>query len=125
MRARCKYPSQPHFIHYGGRGIKVCARWEVFENFFEDMGPRPSPKHSLERENNDGDYEPGNVSWSTRVKQHRNTRRNIYVEIDGNKMILKDAAAKCGIAYQSVRSRIGKGWPMLAALTTPPGGPRP
>lgn len=125
MRARCLYPSQPHFIHYGGRGIKVCDRWQIFENFLEDMGPRPSSQHSLEREDNDGNYEPGNVKWATRDEQHRNTRRNVTVEIAGKKMILKDAALQCGIAYQSVRYRIGIGWPVLDALHTPPGSPRP
>lgn len=77
MKARCHRPSDPRFSYYGGRGISVCDRWrEDFAAFFADMGPRPSSKHSIDRINNDGNYEPGNCRWATQKEQMNNTRRN-------------------------------------------------
>lgn len=75
LRNRCKNPNDEHFGNYGGRGIKVCERWEKFENFYRDLGPRPSPKHSLDRVDNDGNYEPGNCRWATKSEQTYNRRK--------------------------------------------------
>lgn len=74
MRQRCQNPNADKFKHYGGRGIRVCDRWQSFENFFADMGHPPTPKHELDRMDNEGHYEPGNVRWATRKQQVRNTR---------------------------------------------------
>lgn len=74
MRQRCKPGGHPN---YGGRGIRVCARWQKFANFIADMGPRPSPELTVERKNNDGNYEPNNCVWATRKEQANNTRRSI------------------------------------------------
>lgn len=63
MITRCKNPSNNRFKYYGARGIKVCERWLTFENFYADMGDPPGPDYQLDREDNDGDYEPGNVRW--------------------------------------------------------------
>lgn len=76
---RCDNPNDPAYAYYGGRGIKFCQRWRGpngFKNFIEDMGRRPGPGYTLERINNDGDYEPGNCKWATRKEQHGNTSRN-------------------------------------------------
>lgn len=75
MLRRCSDPKLPAYKWYGARGIKVCERWRVFDNFLADMGERPSPAHSLDRfPNNDGDYEPGNCRWATNEQQMNNKR---------------------------------------------------
>lgn len=80
MKTRCNpnYKDRPDYPNYAGRGIKVCERWLTsFQNFLSDMGPRPSPQHSVDRINVDGDYEPSNVRWATTHEQAGN-RRNSY-----------------------------------------------
>jgi hypothetical protein len=74
MLSRCANPNLPNYKNYGGRGIRVCKRWQSFEQFFADMGPRPSPDHSIDRIDNEGNYQPSNCKWSTRSEQMYNRR---------------------------------------------------
>jgi hypothetical protein len=77
MKARCEGEGRPDWKHYGGRGIKVCERWQVFENFLADMGEKP-PKMSIDRIDNEKDYEPGNCKWSTQKEQVHNRRKKTH-----------------------------------------------
>ena len=109
MKKRCSNPKAQRYENYGGRGIRVCDRWHSFLNFFEDMGARPSTKHSLERNDNNGNYEPNNCRWATVKEQANNTTRNIILDIDGVKMTLVEASSHFGISYSSVYRKVQSG----------------
>src|SRR5262249_52263442 len=82
MRDRCFCKTHPFFDHYGGRGIKICERWSAFENFLADMGTRPDGM-TLDRIDNNGNYEPSNCRWTSMKEQNRNRRRAKYYEAFG------------------------------------------
>ncbi len=83
MKRRCYQRNSVNFHHYGGRGIIICDRWKEFSNFYKDMGDPPSLKHTIDRIDNDGNYEPGNCRWATMSEQLRNYGRSRKVEIAG------------------------------------------
>ena len=117
MRDRCNNPNEPSFHRYGGRGIKVCERWNSsFENFLADMGERPDGM-TIDRADNDGDYEPGNCKWATRKEQSWNTRRNRYFELNGENLIMSEWARRLGTSTDTIDMRLKSGWPLEKALT--------
>ena len=122
MLNRCRNRNSKAFSDYGGRGIRVCARWqESFEAFYEDMGPSPSRGHSIDRyPNKDGDYRPDNCRWATRREQNQNTRRNLMVTLDGTEMCLSEASRVSGVGLSTVSYRRKRGVP-LERCFDPPG----
>lgn len=107
MKRRCLNPKNRYYCNYGGRGIKVCDRWiHSFENFFADVGPKPSPKHTIDRKNNDGNYEPGNVRWATRLEQMANTRRSRMITHGGKTLSLSQWSRELGIPCSRLAFRL-------------------
>lgn len=106
MRSRCVDPNDGQFKNYGGRGIKVCERWADFATFYADLGPRPSTDHSLDREDNDGDYCLANCRWATPTQQVRNRRVTLRVEHMGESRPLAELCEESGLPYQVVYERI-------------------
>lgn len=104
MRTRCDNPNYKAFDLYGGRGIRVCERWYSFDNFIEDMGPKPKGM-TLERNDNDGNYEPGNCRWATRKEQARNRRSNVTATVDGVTLNAQDWAARLGVSRNAFYTR--------------------
>jgi hypothetical protein len=120
MHNRCERPGVSGYDRYGGRGIKVCERWASFSAFLADMGPRPSPKHTLDRVDNDGPYSPENCRWATRWEQANNTRRTRRFTFDGVTRTLPEWAKLTGIPGHIVTARVDRrGWPVERALTQP------
>lgn len=110
MKTRCYNKNCKHYAEYGGRGIKVCERWQEFANFIADMGRRPDQKLTLERLNNDGNYEPSNCVWATRTQQARNRSTTKRLTIDGETMTVFEWAQRGNINYYSLRRRLQLGW---------------
>lgn len=112
MLTRCRNEGHKQYADYGGRGIVVCERWHVFENFLADMGKKPAGK-SLDRIDNDGNYEPGNCRWATHTQQMRNRRKT--VRADG--VAVSEIAEKHGIKTKVLRERLKRGLPMSEAVS--------
>jgi hypothetical protein len=126
MKNRCYDSNIRDFHNYGGRGIQVCARWKHnFEAFLADMGERPSPDHSLDRIDNNGDYGPDNCRWATWKEQCRNRRTNKLLTIAGETKVLTDWIDQFGMHISTYRYRIRvMGMTEVEALTTPSLRPR-
>lgn len=121
MRDRCKPGTgKKSRENYAGRGITVCERWQSFENFLADMGPCPSPKHSIDRIDNEGNYEPGNCRWATMTEQGRNKRNNIMLEWAGLTLPLSEWCERAEMPYSTVWARLVNGsWSWPQALYIP------
>lgn len=118
MKERILNPNYRHFLHYGGRGITLCARWrDSFESFLADMGPRPSKKHSIDRINNNAGYEPGNCRWATRFEQANNKRCNVILTHGGMSLTVAEWSRKLNINEDSIRYRMKAGWTIDKILT--------
>lgn len=124
MKARCYSVHYPGYKCYGGRGISVHPDWDNsengFQNFYDYMGPKPTPEHSIDRyPNKDGNYEPGNVRWATPKEQQRNKRNNRMLTYNGKTQCLAAWAEETGINRSAIVARLQLGWSLEAALTTP------
>lgn len=110
IKSRCFNPKVPCYKHYGGRGITMCDRWrESLENFVSDMGTRPSPAHSIDRIDNNGNYEPGNCRWATTKEQANNTRSNRKVTVSGETKNSTQWADSIGVRREVIYKRLKRG----------------
>lgn len=112
MKGRCYNKNDKAYRNYGGRGIKVCDRWlgkEGFNNFLNDMGEKPSSKHSLDRIDTNGDYCPENCRWATWEQQENNRRINVFYEYNGKKLTLPQWSKEIGISYYTLLGRRKRG----------------
>lgn len=119
MMHRCENPHNRHYARYGGRGIVVCERWRKFEGFFEDMGERPTRRHSLDRIDNNRGYEKDNCKWSTKKEQSRNTCTNTRITHNGVTRCLVEWAEVARIHPDTLLTRLKHGWEMERAISTP------
>lgn len=115
MKARCGNPGHESYHRYGGRGIKVCERWQSFENFYADMGVAYKHGLSIDRINNDGDYEPSNCRWATSEEQGMNKNFPKITTTEGE-MTIREAAARAGVPLTTMRHRVWRGVPMERLL---------
>lgn len=107
IRHRCNNPNHPKFARYGGRGITVCDEWkDDFTAFYQHVGEPPTPKHTLDRINNDLGYAPGNVRWATRKEQANNRSTNVWLEVEGQRKTLAQWAEILSMDYDTLFSRI-------------------
>lgn len=118
MKSRCYYPKNISYRNYGGRGIKVCDRWrDSFEAFLEDMGKRPSTRHTLDRIDSNGHYEPSNCRWATYTEQLRNRKTVKLLTFNGATKCIPEWADELGISASKIRARLKRGWTVENALT--------
>lgn len=120
IKARCLNKDSEYYDRYGGRGITICDRWkDSFQNFYADMGPRPSPMHSIDRKNNNGNYEPDNCRWATQLEQANNRRSNHFYEHNGISKTLAQWSREYNIAPHKLYKRlIVRGWSFERAINT-------
>jgi hypothetical protein len=122
MKGRCLSVTHRDFGNYGGRGIAICERWrDSFPAFYEDIGPRPSKRHSVDRIDNDGHYEPGNCRWATQSEQNNNQRRTIRVKWNGETLPLAVVCALADVPISRIRRRIQGGMSIEDAIAIPAG----
>jgi len=119
MRRRCRDKSRDTYSSYVKRGISVCERWTKFENFADDVGPRPSVRHSIDRIDNARSYEPDNVRWAEPLLQARNRRSNTLITVYGQTRCLSEWSDVSGIPAATINSRLRSGWSEEDAVTTP------
>jgi hypothetical protein len=118
IKTRCNNTKNPNYQRYGGRGIKVCKEWaESFEKFAADVGEPPSRKHSIERIDNQGNYEPGNCRWATKTEQARNRRTSHFIVINGEKHCLSEWLEIKGLNKSTFEGRIRRGWTEQDAIS--------
>jgi len=122
MRDRCNNPKNKRYSRYGGRGIVICEQWGDFAVFLADMGPRPSLVSTIERVDNDGNYEPSNCRWATRAEQNQNQSHTRTLTALGRTQSVSEWAREIGISRESLRDRLQRGMSVADALLKRPTG---
>lgn len=118
-KMRCRNPRNQHYWRYGGAGIAFSPAWDKFEDFIEDMGLPPSPRHSIDRIDGRGNYEPGNCRWATQQEQIWNRNTTIWITHDGERLPVREWARRSGVHPATLRKRLRDGWSIVKALIPP------
>lgn len=117
IKTRCFNRNDPGYVRYGGRGITICDRWKnSFEAFYADVGPKPEWADSIDRIDNNGNYEPGNVAWATTKEQANNRRTNRIITYRGVTQTMAQWAEALGLRQGTLRERFRRGWSLEMAL---------
>lgn len=120
MRQRCNNPENEAYGLYGGRGIRICSEWNVFERFYQDMGPRPSLAHSLDRfPDPNGNYELANCRWATPMQQAANLRTARIIEFRNQRYCIAEWSRRSGLGWSTIANRLARGLTPEDALTLP------
>lgn len=119
MRKRCTSSSCHDWKYYGGKGIRICDRWKSFDNFFADMGERPSPRHTLDRIDSNGHYEPANCRWATPVEQSNNRSCTVFLEHNGERLPIGEWSKRSGVPADTMWHRVKAGWSAEDAIAKP------
>ena len=120
LKERCHNKNTEIYYNYGSRGITVCDRWNnSFLNFLNDMGNRPSPKHSMDRIDNNGNYEPSNCRWATRIEQANNKRTNHSITFNNKTLNINQWVRETGLTRSAIRYRLKAKWSVEKTLSTP------
>ena len=119
MRGRCNRVTDKSYENYGGRGIGICDEWNDFQRFFSDMGPKPTPHHSIDRINNNKGYSKDNCRWATSIMQMNNTRRSRLVNYNGKVFTTAEVAKMTGVRSCTIRYRMDKGLSIDEAVSLP------
>lgn len=120
MKRRCTNPKDKKYKYYGGRGITFCPRWSKYSAFFSDMGFKPTPEHTLDRIDSNGNYQPDNCRWATWLEQENNRRDNRFLTHDGQTMTVAQWAREIGMKPARLTLRLWRGWSVDRALTQKP-----
>ena len=118
MRQRCNNPNNSKYMYYGGKGIQVCQRWKEFPVFLSDMGMAPTPKHSIDRIDRHGNYEPSNCRWATQLQQSQNSDSAKQFTHKGKTLTVREWEKSLGLSVGALWHRLDDGWALDRALTT-------
>lgn len=118
MKSRCR-PGCNTAKNHGDKGIRVCERWQSYDNFLADMGRRPSDQHTIERKDSTKDYSKENCVWATRVEQNNNTSRNVRIKLYGITLTAAQWARIAQVNENAIIKRLRRGWSHKQAVWVP------